>query len=589
MPTAVAAAWLAAYLLLVTGPVALVLMVPPLPPSSSPAWDFALALGYAALAMFGAQFALTARFKRATAPFGIDIVYYLHRYLATAAFVLVLAHAAALTLAHPAPATLYDPREASGAQLAGVAAVVLVALLIGSSLARRRVRLEYDLWRRVHAVLAAAVVVLAYLHVAGTARYLDAPAKHALWTSWSAAWLVLLAYVRVLRPWRLGRRPWRVASVVRGRGRSWTLVLVPEGHAGFDFLPGQFAWLTLRASPFALREHPFSIASAPAPDGRIEFAIKELGDFTRTIGGIVPGEVAYVDAPYGNFSVDRHPQATAYVFVAGGAGIVPVTSMLRALAQRGERRPLLLVYGNRNLEGAIHRDELEALATQLPLRIVHVLHEPPPDWAGERGWVTQALLERHLPPQRAGVHVFVCGPGGMIAATEVALGALGLPPRQVHSEIFDLMQDGATTRRDPMPLRARRARALAWLTAAAIVGFCAAIALRRDRASAPPSPSPAPRVLADPALVARGGVLFADLGCARCHSLAGQGSPASPLDDACRHRAPAELRDFIVAAPSVESRLPPRAVAAKARYRALGRSDLEALGAALCASAQTTR
>ena len=92
-----------------------------------------------------------------------------------------------------------------------------------------------------------------------------------------------------------------------------------------------------------------------------------------------------------------------------------------------------------------------------------------------------------------------------------------------------------------------------------------------------------------PIVVARGGVLFADLGCARCHSLAGQGSPASPLDDACRHRAPAELRDFIVAATSVESRLPPRAVAAKARYRALGRSDLEALGAALCASAQTTR
>ncbi len=51
-----------------------------------------MALGYAGMAMLGVQFALTARFKRATAPFGIDIVYYFHRYLAVAALAIVLAH-----------------------------------------------------------------------------------------------------------------------------------------------------------------------------------------------------------------------------------------------------------------------------------------------------------------------------------------------------------------------------------------------------------------------------------------------------------------------------------------------------------------
>jgi predicted ferric reductase len=37
---------------------------------------------------------VTARFRRATAPFGIDIIYYFHRYLGGMALVLVLAHPA---------------------------------------------------------------------------------------------------------------------------------------------------------------------------------------------------------------------------------------------------------------------------------------------------------------------------------------------------------------------------------------------------------------------------------------------------------------------------------------------------------------
>ena len=39
-------------------------------------------VGFLGIAMLGVQLVLTARFRRASAPFGLDILYYFHRYMA---------------------------------------------------------------------------------------------------------------------------------------------------------------------------------------------------------------------------------------------------------------------------------------------------------------------------------------------------------------------------------------------------------------------------------------------------------------------------------------------------------------------------
>ncbi len=139
---------------------------------------------------------------------------------------------------------------------------------------------------------------------------------------------------------------------------------------------GQFAWLTLRASPFHIKDHPFSFSSSAACGDYIEFTIKELGDFTRTIKDIKAGEVAYLDGPYGVFTVDRYPQAMGFVFIAGGIGMAPIMSMLRTLADRNEQRSLLLIYGNKRWEDIMFKAELRTLQTRLNLRVVHVLNHP---------------------------------------------------------------------------------------------------------------------------------------------------------------------------------------------------------------------
>lgn len=435
-PALDAALWLGVYLAAVTLPLFALL---PGQASSGRGlvWDFAMALGYAGLAMLGVQFALTARFRRATAPFGIDIIYYFHRYLAVFALAIVAAHYAIVRIYNPAALGPADPRIAPAYLTVGRIALVLFAVVVVLSLARRALNFDYDWWRRTHAFLATAAYALAFWHLLDAGTYLDNVWKEGLWLAYGAFWLALICYVRVVRPSRVAASPWRVSAVHPERGQVWTLVLEPPAGKRLRFAPGQFAWLSLGASPFAMREHPFSIASSAARPERIELSIKALGDFTSRIKDVKPGETAWLQAPYGTFGIDYHPQAAGYVFVAGGIGIAPIVSMLRTLADRGDRRALVLFYGNRVWERVAFREELAALSEKLDLRLVHALLEPPADWTGEKGFVTREVLERHLPANRGELEYFLCGPTAMTRGVEGALASLQVPAARVHSEIFD--------------------------------------------------------------------------------------------------------------------------------------------------------
>lgn len=437
-PLAAAVVWVGVYLLLVAAPL-LVLLVGPVPPGAGFWWDFSMALGFAGMAMMGVQFALTARFRRASAPFGIDIIYYFHRYVAVIALALVLAHYLIIRIDNPQVLGALNPLETPWFMSAGRAALLLFAVVIVTSLWRKPLRIEYDRWRLWHALLATVAFLAAVGHIEGVGYYTAAPWKRVLWTVYTLFWVLLLVYVRLAKPWAMRRRPWRVTEVRAERDNIWTLALAPDGHAGISFAPGQFAWLTLHTSPYHVKEHPFSFSSSATNTSLIEFTIKELGDFTRTIRTVQPGEIAYLDGPYGVFSVDRYPRAPGFVFVAGGVGIAPIMSMLRTAADRGERRPLTLVYANNRWEDVIFREELEQLRERLDLELVHVLAEPPPEWRGERGYIDETLLARRLPPERRLSEYFLCGPRPMTDAAQRALRALGVPLRRVHFELFEMV------------------------------------------------------------------------------------------------------------------------------------------------------
>jgi predicted ferric reductase len=426
--------WVAAYLGVVLSPLVFAAIGADHPDHDF--WtDFSVALGFVGLAMMGLEFALVARHQAVAAPFGQDALLQFHRQIGFVGLAFVLIHFA--ISAHWRELTLTKALHAPLLVWFGMAALVALLLLIASSVWRRRLRLSYEAWHVLHTVLAVVIVVGALGHVLFVNEYVDSLWKQILWALMSIAFVVLLVWVRLIKPRRALARPWRLERVTPEGGDITTLALQPPAGAGFRFQPGQFGWFAIGRSPFSLTQHPFSFSSSAERDG-VELAVKALGDFTSGVSELKPGATVYVDGPHGVFSMDLD-EGPGFGLVAGGVGIAGLISMLRTMADRHDVRPVLLFYANGDWDGVAFRDELEQLEDQLDLTVVHVLERPADGWTGETGYVTAEVLARHLPARFERFQYFICGPDPMMDAVEAALVRLGVAPERVHTERFNMV------------------------------------------------------------------------------------------------------------------------------------------------------
>jgi predicted ferric reductase len=429
-----AAVWVFIYLLFILAPL-FALLIASLPPTRDFWTEFAVATGYAGLAMMGLQFALTARSRYVTEVWGEDVIYHFHRQISLIAFALVILHPIILIGVQPGRLSMLNVFDTTWRVRFGNLSIYSLIALIVMALWRTKLKIRYEAWHLFHIVLAVTAVAAGSLHMIGFGRYLIDPWKQALWIGLMIFWIALLLYVRIVKPLFMLRRPYRVEDVRSERGDTSTLAMQPDGHPGFHFRPGQFGWLTLWGSPFKITAHPFSFSSSAAiTDGRIEMSIKNLGDFTSAISRVPVGQRVFIDGPYGAFTIGD--PADLHVLIAGGIGITPMMSMIRTLAARGDSRPVILLYGSKDWESIIFREDLEALKARLDLTIIHVLENPSAEWRGERGFISADMLKRHLKPPYADHEYFICGPDVMMDAIEKGLGELGVPLSKYHSERY---------------------------------------------------------------------------------------------------------------------------------------------------------
>jgi predicted ferric reductase len=396
------------------------------------ATEFSSALGFVGVMLMGLEFALVARFRSVAAPFGTNALLQFHRNMGLVGLGLVAGHVA-ISAQWDSVVSLFDASTPWRVRF-GVAAAVALTALIATSVWRTRLRLTYEAWHRLHALLAVIVVATAMTHALLVDFYIDAIWKQVLWVWMGVGFLALLGWIRIVRPMRLRRRPWEIVAVTPVVGDATTLTMAPVGHDGIRFDPGQYAWFAIDRSPLTMTKHPFSFSSSAEQRDSLEITIKALGDFTSSVADLRPGSVAYVDGPYGVFSPDRH-QGEGFGFVVGGIGATPAMSILRTLADRGDRRPLVAFVANVD-DQITFRDELDELRSKLDLEVVHVLESPPDGWTGEVGLVDRDVLGRHLPESITRWRFFLCGPDPMMDAVEIALCSLGVPGEHIHSERF---------------------------------------------------------------------------------------------------------------------------------------------------------
>jgi predicted ferric reductase len=433
-------AWVVLYLLLCLAP--LVLAVgQDRPPSRSFLVEFSVALGFVGLSILTLQFALIARFKAVAAPFGIDVLQQYHVQITFVGLAFALAHPVLLFVADSKYLPLLNLATAPWRARFAFISVVALLVLVGLSVWRRALHLSYEWWQATHGLLAVIVVLFALLHASLVGYYVTGLLRRVVYDGYIGTLILLLVWIRLVSPLIRLRRPWRVVRVNADRGGASTLVIEPVGHQGFRFDPGQFGWIAVGRSPFAITQHPFSFSSAADPPrgGPVAMTIKAAGNFTKTVPDVTPGTRVYLDGPHGVFSMDRR-QAPGYVFIAGGVGVTPLYSMLLTMREREDVRPVTLFYASATWDDVVFRDELAELSESMPnLRVVHVLERPPEGWTGESGYITPDVLRRHLPSQYRRYEYLICGSSVMMDAMEKALTEVGVPFRQVSTERFDMV------------------------------------------------------------------------------------------------------------------------------------------------------
>lgn len=247
-----------------------------------------------------------------------------------------------------------------------------------------------------------------------------------------------------------------------------TFAVPPGLRDTYAFQPGQF--LTLRATLDGVAtRRSYSICSGRPHYLRtqeLEVGIKpvEGGAFSRWAAAeLRAGDVLDVMPPEGRFT-PRITGARHRVAFCAGSGITPVLSILASTLGEDPQARFTLVYGNQRMSSIMFNEALQDLKDKYPARLtlIHLLSRQPQEVALFNGRLDEAkvtaLLDTLLPV--AGIdEAFICGPEGMIDATERALLAAGCPKERIHTERFFSADTVDAARKKTAGTRAAQAQA----------------------------------------------------------------------------------------------------------------------------------
>ncbi|WP_328647789.1 2Fe-2S iron-sulfur cluster binding domain-containing protein [Amycolatopsis sp. NBC_00348] len=213
------------------------------------------------------------------------------------------------------------------------------------------------------------------------------------------------------------------------------VVKLTDPEQPLKFFPGQYMDFAI---PDSEESRSFSMANTSARDGLLEFVVKIYPDglFSTFLDTrVAVGDRLRITGPFGVFTLRDNPSADL-VFVGGGAGMAPILSLLRTMAERGIERKATYFYGARRRQDLCFDAELRELQEKLPnFRYVPALSEPgDDDWDGETGFVTDVLRAAGL--DLKGADAYVCGPPPMVEAALELLPALGVADKRVFYDKF---------------------------------------------------------------------------------------------------------------------------------------------------------
>ncbi len=237
----------------------------------------------------------------------------------------------------------------------------------------------------------------------------------------------------------------KIESIIERADDCRSYNLVPDKNRGTEALAyfgaGKYLTVfeTIEGMPVT---RAYSISSSPKDslEGKYTLTIKlvEGGLMSKYIfDNWEVGSEVDVSAPAGNFEYQPLRDAQNVICLAGGSGITPFVSMANAVADGDEDFNLTLLYGSRNKEAILFKDELDELQKKChKVKVVHILSDEKENIEGiEKGFITADLIKKYAPADEA-YSIFICGPQQMYDFLDKELEKLNLPQKYIRHEMF---------------------------------------------------------------------------------------------------------------------------------------------------------
>lgn len=392
-------------------------------------------LGVTAAVLVFFQVLLVSRLKFLDRIFSLNRIVTFHRMNGIAIAFLAIVHPILIIAAQNFALFPFEKRY--WPEFLGVGVLIFILVVVTTANWRLMFNIAYDKWLRFHRLVTLAAIALMTTHILFVSETFKSGLPHTLVLVAAGINLMLISRLWFRRFFPVKRR--FVVSNVEPAGKdAYSVNVQPYAGQVFDYIPGQFSFITPVSVNVPKEEHPFTISSTPSRPDALQFVIRSLGDWTSKISSLKPGETVFIDGPYGLFSHMVSSKNEAIIMIAGGIGITPMLSMLRYMADVDDPRKILLIWSNKTKEHIVFPEEFKNLKYRLQhFNIIHIITHGSGS-ENDIGRLDQTKLEKMLKGWSRKSDVFVCGPFEMMKDMTRAVKKIGFSSARVYKEEFKL-------------------------------------------------------------------------------------------------------------------------------------------------------
>lgn len=220
---------------------------------------------------------------------------------------------------------------------------------------------------------------------------------------------------------------------------TYEFVFSHDGRLAFT--PGQYLEWTLphaHADSRGIRRY-FTISSSPS-ENEIRIGVKfytPASSFKTALFAMRKGDTLVASQLAGDFVLPKNPKKKL-VFIAGGIGVTPFSSMIESLLKKQERRDIVMLYSNRTIEDVAYIHLLDRAERELGIETLPIISDPTPEQRAKKEFprmIDANLIAAEIPDYQERLF-YISGPHAMITAFEDQLKERGIPKRNIKTDFF---------------------------------------------------------------------------------------------------------------------------------------------------------